>query len=106
MAGMARMAEPLGIPHTRMGSGTSWIPDASPIREYTTMTGAWMLMAHGSVVDVVEFTAIYPAGTADATTTYAGLSTCGCGLPTVSTRFRTASCGPVCVDSGDVSVIP
>ena len=49
MAGMARMAEPLGIPHTRMGSGTSWIPDASPIREYTTMTGAWMLMAHGDV---------------------------------------------------------
>ncbi len=46
---MARMAEPLGIPHTRMGSGTSWVPDASPVREYTTMAGPWMLMAHGDI---------------------------------------------------------
>ena len=36
-------AAPLGIPHTRMGSGTSWIPDASPIRQYTGMAGPWML---------------------------------------------------------------
>lgn len=49
MSGMARMAEPLGIPHTRMGSGTSWVPDASPIREYTMMAGPWMLMAHGDI---------------------------------------------------------
>ncbi|MGE5092545.1 MAG: hypothetical protein ACM3OH_10310 [Bacillota bacterium] len=42
-------AAPLGIPHARMGSGTSWIPDASPIREYAGMTGPWMLMAHGDL---------------------------------------------------------
>jgi hypothetical protein len=42
-------AAPLGIPHARMGSGTSWIPDASPIREYAGMAGPWMLMAHGDV---------------------------------------------------------
>ena len=42
-------AAPLGIPHSRMGSGTSWIPDASPIREYAGMAGPWMLMAHGDV---------------------------------------------------------
>lgn len=45
----AMQAAPLGIPHTRMGSGTSWIPDASPIREYAGMAGPWMLMAHGDV---------------------------------------------------------
>ena len=45
----AMPAAPLGIPHARMGSGTSWIPDASPIREYAGMTGPWMLMAHGDL---------------------------------------------------------
>ena len=39
----------LTLPHSRMGSGTSWIPDASPIREYAGMTGPWMLMAHGDI---------------------------------------------------------
>jgi hypothetical protein len=39
----------LGIPHNRLGSGTSWIPDASPIREYAGMAGGWMLMAHGDI---------------------------------------------------------
>lgn len=47
---MAAMVEPLGVPHTRLGSGTSWIPDASPLREFTTMAGPWMLMGHGDVV--------------------------------------------------------
>lgn len=42
-------AAPLGIPHTRMGSGTSWLPDASPIREYAGMAAGWMLMAHGDI---------------------------------------------------------
>ena len=48
-AQQAMHAAPLGIPHTRMGSGTSWIPDASPIREYAGMAGPWMLMAHGDI---------------------------------------------------------
>lgn len=48
---MAAMSQPLDIPHSRMGSGTSWIPDASGTREYQRMAGSWMLMAHG-VVDL------------------------------------------------------
>src|ERR1044071_1872504 len=54
MPGMEVMA-PLGIPHSRMGSGTSWVPDASAMRHYHYMRpaggGRWMLMSHG-VVDV------------------------------------------------------
>ncbi|MGH7593315.1 MAG: hypothetical protein ACRELE_05625, partial [Gemmatimonadales bacterium] len=46
---MAAMDQPLGIPHTRVGSGTSWVPDASAPREYQRMAGSWMLMAHGAV---------------------------------------------------------
>lgn len=48
---MDAMAKPLDIPHARMGSGTSWLPDASGTREYQRMAGKWMLMAHG-VADV------------------------------------------------------
>ena len=52
MPGMEVMA-PLGIPHSRMGSGTSWVPDASAMRHYHYMrqAGRWMLMSHG-VIDV------------------------------------------------------
>ncbi|MFI5235487.1 MAG: hypothetical protein ACHQXA_07250 [Gemmatimonadales bacterium] len=49
-AAMATMNEPLDVPHSRMGSGTSWIPDASSLREFTAMAGKWMLMGHGDVV--------------------------------------------------------
>ncbi|HEV8150536.1 MAG TPA: hypothetical protein VGP61_10170 [Gemmatimonadales bacterium] len=47
---MAVMA-PLDIPHSRMGSGTSWVPDASAMRHYhyQKRTGRWMLMGHGLV---------------------------------------------------------
>ncbi|HEU5218892.1 MAG TPA: hypothetical protein VFU23_09545 [Gemmatimonadales bacterium] len=59
MAGMSHMEHgemggmtlPLGIPHARMGSGTSWVPDASSHRDYQMMAGQWMLMGHG-LVDV------------------------------------------------------
>src|SRR5256886_17453083 len=45
------MAEgPLGIPETRMGSGTSWLPDASPMHAAHLRFGAWTLMLHGSAV--------------------------------------------------------
>jgi hypothetical protein len=40
---------PLDIPMTRMGSGTTWLPDASPMRAYHFMPGSWTLMAHGDV---------------------------------------------------------
>src|SRR5689334_9090688 len=42
-------ARPLGIPMTRMGSGTSWLPDASAMRAWHFMAGGWMLMVHGDV---------------------------------------------------------
>ena len=38
---------PLGIPETRMGSGTSWLPDASPMHAAHVTLGVWTLMLHG-----------------------------------------------------------
>ena len=38
---------PFGIPMTRMGSGTAWLPDASAMRAWHFMAGSWMLMVHG-----------------------------------------------------------
>src|SRR6059036_2036537 len=37
----------LGIPETRMGSGTSWLPDASPMHAAHYMLARWTLMLHG-----------------------------------------------------------
>lgn len=45
MAGMPQ--RPFGIPMTRMGSGTTWLPDASAMRAWHFTAGAWMLMVHG-----------------------------------------------------------
>lgn len=40
--------EPLGpLPMTREGSGTSWQPDATPIRAVHAQLGAWTVMLHG-----------------------------------------------------------
>src|SRR5690349_2543982 len=39
----------LGIPMDRMGSGTTWIPDAVSIPSRRAMLGEWMLTAHGFV---------------------------------------------------------
>jgi hypothetical protein len=36
----------LSIPHSREGSGTSWLPDASPMFANHFMSGDWMLMLH------------------------------------------------------------
>jgi hypothetical protein len=48
MSGMQGMPErPFGIPMTRMGSGTAWLPDASAMRAWHFMAGPWMLMVHG-----------------------------------------------------------
>src|SRR2546428_11703495 len=41
---------PLGIPETRMGSGTSWLPDASPMHAAHLRLSAWTLMLHGTAV--------------------------------------------------------
>jgi hypothetical protein len=49
MAAMPGMMpeRPFGIPMTRMGSGTAWLPDASAMRAWHFMAGSWMLMVHG-----------------------------------------------------------
>src|SRR6266545_4009211 len=38
---------PLGLPHSRLGSGTTWLPDSTPMRAMHTMWGDWMAMLHG-----------------------------------------------------------
>jgi hypothetical protein len=49
MPGMAMVPRPLGIPMSRMGSGTAWLPDASPMRAYHFIPDRWTLMVHGDV---------------------------------------------------------
>lgn len=46
---MEMRAGPLGIPETRMGSGTSWVPDAAPMHAAHYTLGRWGLMLHGDV---------------------------------------------------------
>lgn len=41
------MNDPLGISMERMGSGTSWIPDAVPLPARHVMAGSWLIMLHG-----------------------------------------------------------
>jgi hypothetical protein len=43
------LERPFGIPMTRMGSGTAWLPDASAMRAWHFMAGRWMMMLHGDV---------------------------------------------------------
>ncbi len=45
---MSTAETPLGIPETRQGSGTSWLPDSSPMHASHVTLGAWTLMLHGS----------------------------------------------------------
>jgi len=42
------VALPLGIPWSRLGSGTSWIPDSTAMRALHVDAGAWRLMSMGS----------------------------------------------------------
>ena len=42
-----KMIDPLGVPMERMGSGTTWIPDAVPLPARHVMAGSWLLMLHG-----------------------------------------------------------
>src|SRR5438552_17296016 len=41
------MNDPLGVSMERMGSGTTWIPDAVPLPARNVMSGSWLLMLHG-----------------------------------------------------------
>ncbi len=44
---MNMMTDPLGVPMDRMGSGTTWIPDAVSLPARHFMLGSWEIMAHG-----------------------------------------------------------
>ena len=46
---MAMTPEPLGVSMDRMGSGTTWIPDAVALPSVHSMKGSWDLMLHGFV---------------------------------------------------------
>jgi len=48
------IASPLGIPIERTGSGTSWLPDAAPMRAIHTRAGDWTLMTHGAVFGMYD----------------------------------------------------
>ncbi len=41
------MIDPLGVSMERMGSGTTWIPDAVPLPTRHVKAGSWLLMVHG-----------------------------------------------------------
>ena len=41
---------PFGIPMSRMGSGTAWLPDRSAMRAWHFGTGRWTMMVHGDAV--------------------------------------------------------
>jgi len=43
---VARAAETFSFTHSREGSGTSWMPDSSPVFAHHFMAGDWMLMLH------------------------------------------------------------
>ncbi len=47
--GPPMMREPLGVSMERMGSGTTWIPDAVPLPSLHFTAGKWDLMLHGFV---------------------------------------------------------
>ena len=46
---LAMMIGPAGVSMDRMGSGTTWIPDAVTLPSREKMMGKWMVMAHGFV---------------------------------------------------------
>ncbi len=51
---MAPDASPLGIPTARLGSGTSWLPDATPMHALHASAGAWSFMLHGAVFPMLD----------------------------------------------------
>jgi hypothetical protein len=47
---MSMAPAPLGVPVSRLGSGTSWLPDSSPMHAAHRTIGDWMVMLHGAAV--------------------------------------------------------
>jgi hypothetical protein len=45
---MSFVPRPLGLSYNRMGSGTTWLPDSSPMRAVHGMWRGWMWMFHGT----------------------------------------------------------
>lgn len=45
---MQPMTDPLGLPMSRMGSGTAWLPDSAPMYGVMRNAGSWMFMLHGT----------------------------------------------------------
>lgn len=45
---MPASTNPLGVDHVREGSGTSWLPDASPMQGQMRERGKWTFMLHGN----------------------------------------------------------
>jgi hypothetical protein len=48
------MTTALGLPMSRMGSGTSWLPDASPMHAAHYEAGRWGLMLHGQAFGMYD----------------------------------------------------
>jgi hypothetical protein len=48
------MTMTLGLPMSRMGSGTSWLPDASPMHAAHYEAGRWGLMLHGQAFGMYD----------------------------------------------------
>ena len=44
----------LGIPETRAGSGTAWLPDSSPMHAAHFRAGPWAFMVHGIVAPLYD----------------------------------------------------
>ncbi|MEP6496301.1 MAG: hypothetical protein ABJF01_26775 [bacterium] len=49
MGGMNMVPDPLGVSMDRLGSGTTWIPDAVALPSRRFNAGSWNLMVHGFV---------------------------------------------------------
>ncbi|MHB9025857.1 MAG: hypothetical protein ACYC7E_17090 [Armatimonadota bacterium] len=47
-AEMEMQASPIGIPMSRDGGGTSWLPDSTPMYSSHQQAGKWQLMYHGA----------------------------------------------------------
>jgi hypothetical protein len=52
---MPMIVGPVGIPLSRMGSGTSWLPDSSPMHAVHAMWGGWTAMLHGVVFPQYDY---------------------------------------------------
>jgi hypothetical protein len=52
----------LSLPMNRDGSGTSWIPDASPMYGYMVHAHPWMLMFHGDIFPRYNQADLFKAG--------------------------------------------